>query len=126
MGVRTSSFDYTVGATQGVAPTAAAPSRAGPPGGGGPGAGGRAGGGAPRRRRGGPGGGGAEADAVAGRYVERAAALAGAEDGADELAAVAKLGAGAGGGGGLFVLAGEARLGDADRRQVEEEPEVAG
>src|SRR3972149_5688899 len=46
-----------------------------------------------------PVGGGHEADAVAGRYVERAAAVSRAEDGAYELAAVAEGGAGAGGGG---------------------------
>ena len=52
--------------------------------------------------------------------------VAGAEDEADELRAVAKLGGVAGGGAGRGVLAGEPAFGHADGRQVEEESQVAG
>jgi hypothetical protein len=73
-----------------------------------------------------PVGGLGDADAVAGRHVQWPAAIAGAEDDADEVIVVPQVGARAGGGGGLFVIADESGLGAADGRQVEEEAEVAG
>ncbi len=54
------------------------------------------------------------ADAVAGGDVQGPAAIAGAEDDADEVVVVAEVDAGAGGGSGLFVVADEAGLGAAD------------
>jgi hypothetical protein len=73
-----------------------------------------------------PVGGLVEADAVADGDVDGGDAVAGAEDDADEVGAVAELAAGSGFGQRVVVTADEAALGDAYRRDVEEEAEVAG
>jgi hypothetical protein len=67
-----------------------------------------------------------EADAVSDGDVYGGDAVAGAEDEADEVGAVAELGAASRFGRRVVVSTHEAALGDAYRRDVEEEAEVAG